>query len=263
MKNAIYLDSDFVREKMDSVNVLLRRFETLINSTDGVLTGQMIWRNILHALNINTKQEIIDAFGLFSLDDKIYDIKSVVLYKDAKTYSTYLLFNVRNANEEKIDNSKAAEAFAKVYARLNELQEKTNVKIDDSVKCGTECVAKDISDIYAYINKIETNSQLKANIEVTTDGASVSFPKDDPVEHDIVNNVFDSVRAVYKGLNNIKSETGVKTGVAITGLGIHFDSVKDKLGFSISVEKKELDNAADMRMPIKNTIDIAIKKVTE
>lgn len=44
MKNAIYLDSDFVREKMDSVNVLLRRFETLINSTDGVLTGQMIWR---------------------------------------------------------------------------------------------------------------------------------------------------------------------------------------------------------------------------
>lgn len=28
-------------------------------------------------------------------------------------------------------------------------------------------------------------------------------------------------------------------------------------------EEKELDNAADMRMPIKNTIDIAIKKVTE
>lgn len=129
MKNAIYLDSDFVREEMDSVNVLLRRFETLINSTDGVLTGQMIWRNILHALGINTKQEIIDAFGLFSLDDKIYDIKSVVLYKDAKTYDTYLLFNVRNANEENIDNSKAAEAFAKVYARLNELQEKTDVKI--------------------------------------------------------------------------------------------------------------------------------------
>lgn len=129
MKNAIYLDSDFVREKMDSVNVLLRRFETLINSTDGVLTGQMIWRNILHALDINTEQEIIDAFGLFSLDDKIYDIKSVVLYKDAKTYDTYLLFNVRNANEENIDSSKAAEAFAKVYARLNELQEKTDVKI--------------------------------------------------------------------------------------------------------------------------------------
>lgn len=133
MKNAIYLDSDFVREEMDSVNVLLRRFETLINSTDGVLTGQMIWRNILHALNINTKQEIIDAFGLFSLDDKIYDIKSVVLYKDAKTYDTYLLFNVRNVNEEKIDNSKAAEAFAKVYAKLNSLQKKAGAKIEANI----------------------------------------------------------------------------------------------------------------------------------
>ena len=129
MKNAIYLDSDFIHEEQDSVNALLRRFETLINSTDGVLTGQMIWRTILHILNINAKQDILDAFGLFSLEDKIYDIKSVVLYKDAKTYDTYLLFNVRNSNEEKVDTSKAAEAFAKVYAKLHELQEKTGVKI--------------------------------------------------------------------------------------------------------------------------------------
>lgn len=152
MKNAIYLDSDFVREKMDSVNVLLRRFETLINSTDGVLTGQMIWRNILHALDINTEQEIIDAFGLFSLDDKIYDIKSVVLYKDAKTYDTYLLFNVRNANEENIDNSKAAEAFAKVYARLNELQEKTDVKIAAKITTdGIEIEASKDNLVYRII----------------------------------------------------------------------------------------------------------------
>ena len=129
MKNAIYLDSDFVREEMDSINTLLRRFETLVNSTDGVLTGEMIWRNILHALSINAKQEIIDTFGLFSLEDKIYDIKSVVLYKDAKTYETYLLFNVRNGKEENVDTSKAAEAFAKVYAKLNELKEKTGIKI--------------------------------------------------------------------------------------------------------------------------------------
>lgn len=133
MKNAIYLDSDFVHEEQDSVNALLRRFETLINSTDGVLTGEMIWRTILHVLNIDTKQEIMDAFGLLSLEDKIYDIKSVVLYKDAKTYDTYLLFNVRNGNEEKVDTSKAAEAFAKVYAKLNELQDKTGVKIEATI----------------------------------------------------------------------------------------------------------------------------------
>lgn len=39
MKNAIYLDSDFVRDKMDSINDLLRQFEILIRSIDGVLTG--------------------------------------------------------------------------------------------------------------------------------------------------------------------------------------------------------------------------------
>lgn len=133
MKNAIYLDSDFIHENQDSVNALLRRFETLINSTDGILTGQMIWRNILHMLNINTKQEILDAFGLFSLEDKIYDIKSVVLYKDAKTYDTYLLFNIRNIDKEKINTSAAAEAFAKVYAKLNTLQEETGVKIEATI----------------------------------------------------------------------------------------------------------------------------------
>nr|DAG63482.1 MAG TPA: hypothetical protein [Caudoviricetes sp.] len=129
MKNAIYLDSDFIHEEQDSVNALLRRFETLINSTDGVLTGQMIWRTILHALNINTKQDILDAFGLLSLEDKICNIRSVVLYKDPKTYDTYLLFNVHNSNEENLDTSKAAEAFAKVYAKLHELQDKTGVKM--------------------------------------------------------------------------------------------------------------------------------------
>ena len=152
MKNAIYLDSDFVQKEMDSVKSLLRRFETLINSTDGVLTGQMIWRTILHALNIDTKQDIIDAFDLFSLEDAIYDIKSVVLYKDAKTYDTYLLFNVRNGKEEKVDNGKAAEAFAKVYARLNELQEKTDVKITAKITTdGIEIEASKDNLVYRII----------------------------------------------------------------------------------------------------------------
>ena len=115
MKNAIRLDHDLMQCKRDAIDEMLKRFEALIRATDCVLTGQMIWRTILHALNINTKQEIIDSFGLFSLEDKIYDIKSVVLYKDSKTYNTYLLFNVCNSNEEKVDTSKAAEAFSKVY----------------------------------------------------------------------------------------------------------------------------------------------------
>lgn len=152
MKNAIYLDRDFVREEQDSINALLRWFETLINSTDGLLTGEMIWRTIMHKLNIDRKQDIIRNFGLHGLEDKIYNVRSVVLHKDPKTYDTYLLFNVRNANEEKIDTSKAAEAFAKVYAKLNELQEKTGVKIEAKITTdGIEIEASKDNFVYRII----------------------------------------------------------------------------------------------------------------
>lgn len=224
----VYLKCNMIPYKRSSVNALIDKLYTITQSNYGVLSGNVIRFELLDRLGVESKKEILDAFGINDLKSKIYNITDICLYQNIESMREYLMF-----------------------------------KIDDSVKRGTECVANDISDIYAYINKIETNSLLKANIEVTTDSVSVSFSKDDPVEHDIVSNVFDSVRAIYKGLNNIKSETGVETGVAITGLGIHFDSVKDKLGFSISVEKKELDNAADMRIHIKNTIDIAIKRVTE
>lgn len=45
--------------------------------------------------------------------------------------------------------------------------------------------------------------------------------------------------------------------------GIPMQNLCSECLAKIFVKKKELDNAADMRMPIKNTIDIAIKKVTE
>lgn len=227
----VYLKCDMLPYEKSSVNKLIDRLYTIAKSNYGVLSGNVIYIELFNrCLGVEAEKEILEAFGIHDLKSKIYGISDIGLHQDVESMCVYLVFEIED-----------------------EVQK----------ECSTDCVTKDISDIYAYINKIETNSQLKANIEVTTDGASVSFPKDDPVEHDIVNNVFDSVRAVYKGFNNIKSETGVKTGVVITGLGIHFDSVKDKFGFSISVEKKELDHAADMRMPIKNTIDIAIKKVTE
>nr|DAF75127.1 MAG TPA: hypothetical protein [Caudoviricetes sp.] len=225
------LKIDFAENKFSDVKAMVERLRVLVKSNYGVLSGDMLWLTILQHLGVDTKKEILDTFYLCDLKSKIYGIETLKLIGvNTATNSAYLMFEIGGMLPK---------------------------------ECGTDCVAKDISDIYAYVNKIETNSQLKANVEITTDGASVNFPKDDPVAHDIVNNIFDSVRAVYKGLNKIKSETGVKTGVVITGLGIHFDSVKDKFGFSISVEKKELDNAADMRMPIKNTIDIAIKKVIE
>lgn len=224
----IRLKCDMIPYKKASVNALIDRLYTIAQSNYGVLSGNVIWFELLDRLGVESEKEILDAFGLNDLKSKIYNITDIGLTQDLENMCVYLMF-----------------------------------QIDDTVKTGTECVAKDIADIHAYVNKIQTNTQLKSDIEITTDGASIRFAKDDPVEHDIVNNIFDSARAVYKGLNNIKKETGVKMGVVITGLGVHFDSVKDKFGFSISVEKKELDGAADITMPIKNTIDIAIKKVME
>lgn len=133
MKNAIHLSSIIVGYEMDSINELLRRFTTLINSTDGVLTGEMIWRNILHMLNISVKKEILEAFGIDNLEDKIYGIKSVILYKDVHTHDTFLLFKIKNQNEEDTGNHAVAEALAKVYAKLNALQEDTGVKIEVTI----------------------------------------------------------------------------------------------------------------------------------
>lgn len=227
----VYLKCDMLPYEKSSVNKLIDRLYTIAKSNYGVLSGNVIYIELFNrCLGVEAEKEILEAFGIHDLKSKIYGISDIGLHQDVESMCVYLVFEIED-----------------------EVQK----------ECSTDCVTKDISDIYAYINEINTKTLMKASIEITTVRATVNFPKDDPVEHDIVNNIFDSVRAVYKGLNKIKEETGVKTGVVITGLGIHFDSVKDKLGFSISVEKKELDNAADMRMPIKNTIDIAIKKVTE
>ena len=133
MKNAIHLSSDLMQNDEDFVYGLLKRFETLIRDTDGVLSGMMIWSKFYDGLGINIAKEILDAFSINYLEDKIYGIKSVVLYKDPSTYETFLLFNVDNGDEEKVSSRDAAEALAKVYAKLNTLQEKTGAKISATI----------------------------------------------------------------------------------------------------------------------------------
>lgn len=134
MKNTIHLSNDLLMQcKKDAINTMLKRFETLIRATDGVLSGNIIWRKILYNLGIDTEKEILNAFGINDLEAKIYGIKSAVLYKDPSTYETFLLFNIDNGDEEGVSARDAAEAFAKVYAKLNSLQEKAGVKIEATV----------------------------------------------------------------------------------------------------------------------------------
>lgn len=123
----IYLKCNLAMCKRDAVSAVLKRFKILISSTDGVLSGNMIWNKMFHGLNIEAELEILEAFGIHDLGDKIYGIKSVDLYKDPR--NDHLLFQFNVENEKDFE----AEAFAKIYAKLNAIQEKTGVKISATV----------------------------------------------------------------------------------------------------------------------------------
>ena len=119
----IYLKCNLAMCKRDDVSATLKRFKILIRSTDGVLSGNMIWNKMFHGLNIEAELEILEAFGIHDLGDKIYGIKSVDLYKDPR--NDHLLFQFNIENEGDFD----AEAVGRIYAKLNSLQKQTGVKI--------------------------------------------------------------------------------------------------------------------------------------
>lgn len=125
----IYLKCNLAMCKRDAVSAVLKRFKILISSTDGVLSGNMIWNKMFHGLNIEAELEILEAFGIHDLGDKIYGIKSVDLYKDPRNDHLLFQFNVENEGDFDADVELEAEAFAKIYAKLNSLQEQTGVKI--------------------------------------------------------------------------------------------------------------------------------------
>lgn len=129
----IYLKCNLAMCKRDDVSATLKRFKILIRSTDGVLSGNMIWNKMFHGLNIEAELEILEAFGIHDLGDKIYGIKSVDLYKDPRNDHLLFQFNVENDNEEDVDTSEAAEAFRNIFEELNSLHEKTGIKIAATV----------------------------------------------------------------------------------------------------------------------------------
>lgn len=174
MKNAIHLDQDVMQNEEDFVRGLLKRFESVIRATDGVLSGSMIWRNFYHGLGIDIEKEILDAFGINDLEDRIYGIKSVVLYKDPSTYETFLMFNVGDDNEE-ISNRDAAEAFAKVYAKLNSIQENNGIKIEATITTdGINIESSKDNLVYRIIipkRELDASVDIKIQIENTLETA--------------------------------------------------------------------------------------------
>lgn len=225
----VCLRKDLVLYKRTSVTVLVNRLDELMKSNYGVLTGNMIWFELLDRLGVDAEKEILETFAIKDLKSKIYGINDIGLYKEPETMSLFLMF--------KID--------------------------EDQKECGTRNVAKHLAEIRDYIKMIKSESVPIAEVDITASSAEVNFSKDDSVAHDIVTNMFDNVSAVFKDLNAIKSETGVELEVYMTAVGIHFESIKNNLVFSISVTKSDLDNVTDVATPIQKTIDIAIKKVID
>ena len=133
MKKEVYLKCNLELCSRFAIDTMLKRFKVLIRASDGVLSGNIIWNKIFYNLGIDAEKEILDAFDINDLNDEIYGIKSVALYKDPSTYEKFLLFDVDDGNEEEVSTRDAAEAFAKVYAKLNSLQEKNGVKIEANI----------------------------------------------------------------------------------------------------------------------------------
>nr|DAV88092.1 MAG TPA: hypothetical protein [Caudoviricetes sp.] len=125
----IYLKCNLAMCKRDDVSATLKRFKILIRSTDGVLSGNMIWNKMFHGLNIEAELEILEAFGIHDLGDKIYGIKSVDLYKDPRNDHLLFQFNIENEGDFDADVELEAEAVGRIYAKLNSLQKQTGVKI--------------------------------------------------------------------------------------------------------------------------------------
>ena len=169
MKKEVYLKRNLELCNRYAIDAMLKRFEALILATDGVLSGNMIWNKIFHSLGIDAEKEILDAFGIHDLQDKIYGIKSVVLYKHPSTYQIFLMFNVDDGNEEEVSARDAAEALAKVYAKLNSLQEKTGAKIAATITTdGIDIESSNNNLVYSIIIpkcKLDTSIDMAILLE--------------------------------------------------------------------------------------------------
>ena len=125
-----------------AVNALVRRLNALSESKFGVLSGNVIWFELLDRLGIDAEKTILESFEIGNLKDNIYGIELVDLYKDPSDNRLLLSFKINDSqchstcdNEEDFDADVEleAEAFAKIYAKLNSIQEKTGVKIAATV----------------------------------------------------------------------------------------------------------------------------------
>ena len=225
MKNAT-LKVDLADNKMDDVNELIKRLKILTKSNYGVLSGSMIWLEVLQHLGVNAKKEILETFNISDLKTKIYGIKTLKLIAvNTETHCAFLLFKIDENAQNKC--------------------------------CDTSSAAMHLAEIYEDINSLKVCSGIETGVRIKSDEITVEFSEDDPVSHDIVSNMFGILSVLHKELDSIRFKTGAKIAATITTYGINIESSKDNLVYSIIIPIRELDASIDMTI----LLETAIKKM--
>ena len=116
----------------NGINSLLERLDGLIRF-DGVLSGNVIWHEIIYNLGIDLDKKILSAFGIKDLESKIYGIKSIKVCTYDFTNNARLLFEGDIVSKKDDISSDVAADLASAYKDLNSLQEKTGIEMQISI----------------------------------------------------------------------------------------------------------------------------------
>lgn len=176
MKNATLM-IDLADNKMDDFNELVKRLKILAKSNYGVLSGSMIWLEVLQHLGVNAEKEILEAFNISDLKTKIYGIKTLKLIAvNTATHCAFLLFKIdENAQKKCCDISSAAMHLAEIYEDINSLEICSGIETNIRFKTGAKIAATITTDwiriesskdnlIYSIIIPI---CELDASIDMT------------------------------------------------------------------------------------------------
>lgn len=116
----------------NAINSLLEKLDGLIRF-DGVLSGNVIWHEIIYNLGIDLDKKILSAFGIKDLESKIYGIKSIKVCTYDFSNNARLLFEGDIVAKKDDISSDIAAALSNAYEELNSLQEKTGVEMQISI----------------------------------------------------------------------------------------------------------------------------------
>ena len=140
----------------NGINSLLERLDGLIRF-DGVLSGNVIWHEILYNLGLDLNQKILSAFGIKDLESKIYGIKSIKVCTYDFTNNARLLFEGDIVSKKDDIGSDVAADLAIAYKDLNSLQKKIGIEMQISIGfTGVKVKSlKDNSVLSTFISKSE------------------------------------------------------------------------------------------------------------